>query len=99
MNMLPMTTHKHQATLDVDIPLHSFTESPSDVARLVGTLLNEISEADGRICHGDILQALAITTAVRMAMADAASISGADFSMDVLDVEVGPGYEVTTYNA
>jgi len=38
-----------------------------------------------------------ITTALRAAMADAAATPGANFSMELLDMEVDSDYEVATY--
>jgi len=53
-----------------------------------------ISRQHGKETEGgkdaDVLQALAITTAVRTAMADAAEQGGAGFSLELLDVEVEP---------
>jgi hypothetical protein len=86
-------------TFDVEIPLHELTDSDTDVAHLVGSLLNDISDVDSRVSHGDILQALAITTAVRMAMADAAAKTQTETSFRLLDIEVGSGYEVATFGA
>jgi len=97
MNALEMTPQSRKATLDVNIPLHGHTDSEQDVAEIVGKLLNEISRFDHQSSHADILQALAITTAVREAMADAAEKTSVDFSLKLLDVEVGSGYEVETY--
>ncbi|MCG6863505.1 MAG: hypothetical protein LJE70_19930 [Chromatiaceae bacterium] len=97
MNALAMTPQSRKATLVVDIPLHTHTDSEQDVAEIVGKLLNEISRFDHRSSPADILQALAIITAVREAMADAAEKPGVDFSLKLLDVEVGSDHEVATY--
>ena len=97
MNALATTTQSRKATLDVDIPLHAHTDSGHDVAALVGRLLNEIAKFDHQSSHADVLQALAIATAVRAAMADAAANPGVDFSLEFLDVEVGSDYEGVAY--
>ena len=55
-----------------------------------GTLLNVIGGRDGEVSHADVLQALAITTSVRVAMADAAARRGADYSLELLDFEIVP---------
>jgi hypothetical protein len=89
MNRLTTTEHKHRAIVDVGIPLHEETDSATDVAELVGTLLNDIAAYDRQASHGDILQALAITTAVRLAMADTAAARGQEPSLDLIDVQVG----------
>ena len=97
MNALATIPKSRKTTLDVNIPLHIHTDSERDVADLVGKLLNAISRFDHQSSHADILQALAITTAVRAAVADAATKPGADFSLKLLDVEVGSDYEMATY--
>ena len=88
MNTLPLPVRNHQACFEIDLPLHDCTDSGTHVAELVGTLLNDIAGVDCDISHDDILQALAITTAVRMAMADAAAKPGVEFSLELLDVKV-----------
>jgi hypothetical protein len=97
MSALATIPQSRKTTLDVNIPLHGHTDSEHDVAELVSRLLNEISEFDNHSSHADILQSLAITTALRAAMADAAAQPGVDFSLDLLDVEVSSDYEVATY--
>jgi hypothetical protein len=95
MNTLPQTVKPPRACLELDIPLHACTDSDTHVAKLVGTLLNDIAGGDDEVSHADVLQALAITTAVRTAMADAAEQGGAGFSLDLLDVEVAPANKRT----
>jgi hypothetical protein len=89
MNTLPLPARNPETAVELDIPLHAYTDSETHVAAIVGTLLNDIAGYDQDVSHSDILQALAITTAVRMAMADAAAKPGVDFSLDLLDVQVG----------
>jgi hypothetical protein len=72
MNTLPLTVQSPKACLELDIPLHAYTDSDTHVAQLVGTLLNDTAGVDHEFSHADVLQTLAITTAVRMAMAEAA---------------------------
>ncbi len=91
MKRLTTTKPRRHATLDVGVPLHANTDSETDVAQLVLTLLNDIAKVDRRTSHADILQALGITTTVRLAMADAAAQPGVDFSMELLGVEVDAG--------
>jgi hypothetical protein len=90
MNTLPLTVQYPKACLELDIPLHAYTNSETHVAQLVGALLGEIAGVDHEVSHADVLQALAITTAVRMAMAEAAEQGGDGFSLELLDVEVEP---------
>lgn len=89
MNTLPLPVRSSRACLEVNMPLHAYTDSDTHVAQLVGTLINDIAGVDHEVSHADILQALAITTAVRVAMADAAAKPGVDFSLELLDVSVG----------
>ncbi len=99
MNTLPLPVHfptvanPPKACFELDIPLHAYTDSDTHVARLVGTLLNDIAGVDHEVSHADILQALAITTAVRVAMADAATRTGAELSLELLDVNVRSVHE------
>ena len=88
MNMLPLAVRSPENYLELGIPLHVDTDSASDVALLVGTLLNAISAVDGEASHADILQALAITSAVRTAMAEASATRGADVPFDLLNLQV-----------
>jgi hypothetical protein len=90
MNTLPLTVQSPKACLEVDIPLHAHTDSDTHVAQLEGTLLNEIAGVDDEVSHADVLQALAITTAVRTVIADAAEQGSAGFSLELLDLEVAP---------
>lgn len=90
MNTLPSNVQSPKACLELDIPLHAYTDSDTHVAQLVGTLLNDIAGVDDEVSHADVLQALAITTAMRMAMADVAEQRDAGFSLKLLDVTVEP---------
>ncbi len=82
MNTLPLDVRSPEADLELDIPLHAYTDSDIHVAQLVGILLDDIGGFDGEVSHADILQALGITTAVRAAMAEAAATQGADFAIE-----------------
>lgn len=97
MNALAPIPENRKSTLDINMPLHIHTDSERDVADLVGKLLNAISRFDHQSSHADILQALAITTAVRAAVADTAANPGVDFSLELLGMEVGSDYEPETY--
>lgn len=67
-------------------------------ASLLGTAAHAEKRESGKVVeHADILQALAITTAVRNAEADVAATPGVDFSLELIDVEVSSDYEVATY--
>lgn len=59
---------------DITFPLHPETRSPEAVSDLVSALLATISArtgADGELSDGDILQALAMTSAIRGRMVGA----------------------------
>lgn len=59
---------------DIEFPLHPETRSARSVSDLVTRLLEAISEHAGRrdgVSDGDILQALAMTAAIRGRMLDA----------------------------
>lgn len=88
MNTLPSSTSVRQGHLEVNFPLQPGTNSSDAVAKLVETLLFDIADRGDAMTHSDILQALAIATAVRLAMADAADKPGVDFSLELLDVAV-----------
>ena len=87
MNTLPLTDGSPEKDLELVIPLRADTDSATHVAQLVGTLLEDIADADDDVSHADILQALVITTAVRAGMAEAAAKYGADLPLKLLDVQ------------
>lgn len=88
MNLLPLDFRPPKSYLELDIPLNVDTDSELGVALLVGTLLNDIAAVDGEASHADILQALAITSAVRTAMAEASATRGADVPFELLDLQI-----------
>lgn len=90
MNNVPLAVQAPKAFLEIDIPLHAYTDSDTHVAQLVETLLNDIASTDDEVTHADVLQALAITTVVRTAIADMAEQGGAKHSLALLDVAVEP---------
>jgi hypothetical protein len=73
---------------DIDFPLHPQTQSASAVSDLVTRLLEAISEhAKGRadVSDGDILQALAMTSAIRGRMLDGDQSQIADLNRLLYD--------------
>ena len=73
---------------DIDFPLHPQTQSAPAVSDLVTRLLEAISEhARGRtdVSDGDILQALAMTSAIRGRMLDADQGQIGDLSRQLYD--------------
>lgn len=88
MKSLTMTNHGAKAFFDVDIPLQESTQSAANVAELVSGLLITVDALADDIAHDDVLQALAITTAVRRAMADVSAKHGCDIPLKLLDAKV-----------
>ncbi len=88
MNSVPTTDRHPETFFDVDIPLHESTESAASVAQLVSGLLYTVDALAEDVGHDDVLQALAITTAVRKAMADVSSKHGCDIPLKLLDARV-----------
>ena len=74
-------------------------ESSATVARLVGRLTNEIPPMGHTANHAEILQALFITTAVRQAMADAATSGLADRPLTALRAALLPVHVAATSEA
>jgi hypothetical protein len=73
---------------DIDFPLHPQTQSAPAVSDLVTRLLEAISEhATGRtdVSDGDILQALAMTSAIRGRMLDGDQSQIADLNRLLFD--------------
>jgi hypothetical protein len=99
MNVLPLTNASAESCFEVDIPLHAYTDSATHVAQMVSALLESIAEVDDDVSHSDILQALAITTAIRAGMADAAAQHGADLPLRLLDVQVSSAEPRAQYAA
>jgi hypothetical protein len=57
--------------LDIEFPLHPQTQSEAAVVQIVTELLTALSNVVGtnrKLCDGDVLQALAMTLAVRARM-------------------------------
>ena len=76
-------------TFDIEFPLHSQTQSAVRVAQLVSALLETIDKdiaVSGETSNGDVLQAIAMTMAVRARMIHAASDTSAGLSTQLLDV-------------
>lgn len=89
--MQTITAPRPRSTLDVDFPLHPATKSPEDVSELVGHILSDIDHYVGKIgdvSQNDVLQALAIATAVQVAKTKASDKAGVELSMELLDIAV-----------
>ena len=91
MNTLPF--QPSGGTFDVCFPLHPGTDSPEDVSRLVENILHDIQayrRTGATVSQSDVLQALAIATAVHVATADASDEIGEDVKLRLLDLDLGP---------
>lgn len=86
MNMKQQIPELRREILDVTFPLHPDTRSSEAVSRLVGKLLGEIQSQPEPMEDADILQALAIATAVRVAVANANRKLGLELAIELLDV-------------
>ena len=75
-----------RAVVDVDFPLHPDTRSPEAVTRLVGQILERIREQPEPMEDMDVLQALAIATAVQAALAHASRSLGVELAVELLEV-------------
>jgi hypothetical protein len=71
---------------EVTFPLHPTVHSEERVSRLVQRFLELIEAEDANHGHTDILQALAITTALRLAVAEANQKPGIELAIELIDV-------------
>jgi hypothetical protein len=86
MNLTHGIAADRRGTIDVDFPLHPATRSPEAVSRLVGQILEQIQDQAEPVEDADVLQALAIATAVRVALANANRRLGVELAVELLDV-------------
>ncbi|MCC5870934.1 MAG: hypothetical protein JJU22_00915 [Gammaproteobacteria bacterium] len=77
--MLPFrATTASGNTFDFEFPLHADTANPAQVSNLISALLQTLDreiQIQGEVGNGDLLQALAMTLAVRVRMLGARSAS------------------------
>lgn len=85
---------------DIEFPLHPETRSPEAVSELVTALLAAVSAqtGNGAVSDGDILQALAMTSAIRGRMIDGEARAIVGLSHELLDtawdaVQSAPSYK------
>ena len=87
---------------DVAFPLHPQTRSPDAVSGLITALLEAVSRnVEGRndVSDGDVLQALAMTLAVRARMVDADPMSTKSLIDDLIDDAHVAAQAADTYKA
>lgn len=71
---------------EVSSPLHPAVQSEGKASRLVKRFLDLIQEEDPNLGHADVLQAMAIATAIRFAVAEANSKPGVELAIELPDV-------------
>ena len=71
---------------EVTFPLHPTVDSEERVSRLVQQFIELIEAEDANHGHTDVLQALAITTALRLAVAEANQKPGIELAIELIDV-------------
>ena len=87
---------------DVNFPLHPQTRSAEAVSEMITALLAALSrQVEGRqeVSDGDVLQALAMTLAVRARMVDADAHSTRALVNELVEAAQGAAQEATTYEA
>ncbi len=87
---------------DIEFPLHPGTRSGEQVSQLVTDLLDTLTrQVDGEpdISHGDILQALAITLAIRTRIMDAHPETVREVIGRLFDTAFAATHEARSYTA
>ena len=87
---------------DVNFPLHPQTRSAEAVSEMITALLAALSQKVGGrqdVSDGDVLQALAMTLAVRARMVDADGHSTLALVNELLESAHRAAQEATTYEA
>jgi putative heme iron utilization protein len=97
---LPYTaTTRSGDTMHFDFPLHEQTVSQQDVARMLGGVLEGLTQAIGSradVSDGDVLQALAMAMAVRAEMVKAPAGAAQNLSRQLVETAMG-ATEVTRH--
>jgi len=87
---------------DVNFPLHPQTRSADAVSEMITALLETLSHhVEGRqdVSDGDVLQALAMTLAVRARMVDAGAHSTLALVNELVEAAHRAAQEATAYDA
>ena len=86
--MNPEQSHAraYQGVSEVTFPLHPQVYSEEQVTRLVKEFLTLIEAEGPGLDHTDVLQALAITTALRLAVAEANQKPGIELAIELIDM-------------
>ena len=87
---------------DIEFPLHPQTRSPEAVSSMITGLLEALTtqvQAQGDISDGDVLQALAMTLAVRARMVDAAPESTLTLVQNLVEKAHQAAQQAASYEA
>jgi len=87
---------------DIEFPLHNDTVDPVRVGQLVSTLLQAIErdlDVVGEMSNGDVLQALAMATAVRARMIHASQDLTEAIAKELVGIALGAVAEATHHEA
>lgn len=87
---------------DINFPLHVHTRSDKGVSELLTALLDSISDFTTRsapVSDGDILQALAMSLAVRARMVDETGETSRQLLHELIDVAVDATCDAQVYQA
>jgi hypothetical protein len=88
--------------LDIEFPLHPLTQSEDAVTQIVTDLLSTLSNYVGtnrKLCDGDVLQALAMTFAVRARMVNDDPVTVDKLSHELLESALQAVRESKAYAA
>ena len=89
-------------TFDVEFPLHSETGDPIKVGQLISVLLDAIDgemAVTGETSNGDVLQAVAMSLAIRAGMIHAPFETSASLTKDLVSTAVDAMAEATVHRA
>ena len=103
MKKLPYTaTTRTGDVFDIEFPLHNETVDAVRVGQLVSTLLQAIErdlDVVGEMSNGDVLQALAMATAVRTRMIHASQDLTEAIAKELVGIALGAVAEATHHEA
>jgi hypothetical protein len=103
MKMLPYRARTATGdTFDIEFPLHSETGDPVKVGQLISVLLEAIENemaVMGETSNGDVLQAVAMTMAIRGGMIHAPLETGASLAKDLLSTAFDAMAEASIHRA
>lgn len=100
MSTLPFTTLTSSGeSYRIDFPLHPETGSASEVGELMTVVLDAVTqhlERQGKVSNGDVLQALAMTLAIRTQMLPAQPSVGRQLAMELVTAALDAATSATS---